>query len=232
MRALMAAALAAVVATGSGAERAQAEECGLELILALDVSGSVDRREYALQIGGLAAAFEDDRVGRVIDTVDGGILVTMTQWSGASRQSQSIGWHHVTDDASRLALAAAIRAAPRTWRNFSTALGEALVHAHAIGADAPMACRRKVIDVSGDGVSNEGRPPGPVSLAVAASGYTINALVIRGAVPDPVEHFEHQVIAGPAAFIEIAEGFDDYPEAILRKLLREIDRPMIVSDRR
>jgi hypothetical protein len=86
-----------------------------------------------------------------------------------------------------------------------------------------------VIDVSGDGVSNEGRAPSTVSGVLAAEGYTINGLVIRGADPDPVAHFRAQVIAGPGAFVEVAADFADYPRAILRKLLREIDQPLILS---
>ena len=86
-----------------------------------------------------------------------------------------------------------------------------------------------MIDVSGDGVSNEGSAPRDISNALAARGYTINGLVIRGADPDPVAHYRTEVIGGPGAFVEIAEDFQDYPRAILRKLLREIDQPMILS---
>ncbi|MEL7347413.1 MAG: DUF1194 domain-containing protein [Pseudomonadota bacterium] len=208
---------------------AAAEACAVELILAHDVSGSVDANEMDLQTGGLAEAFEDESLVGVIEALEGGILVTMTQWSGASRQRQMIGWHHVTDAESAAGFASAVRSAGRAWRNFSTAIGEAIAHAHAVGFDAPMACARRVIDVSGDGVSNEGRPPAPVSASIVAAGYTINALVIRGAVPDPVTQYAEEVIGGPDAFVEVAEGFKDYPRAILRKLLREIDAPLLVS---
>ena len=104
------------------------------------------------------------------------------------------------------------------------AIGEALEHARLVSADAPMPCERRVIDVSGDGVSNEGRPPRPVAQTLADLGFTVNGLVIRGADPDPLPHFEMEVIAAPGAFIEVAASFEDYPRAILRKLLREIDQ--------
>ncbi|MCL5776765.1 DUF1194 domain-containing protein [Limibaculum sp. FT325] len=203
--------------------------CGLELILAVDVSGSVDADEFAIQMGGLADAFASPSVAAAIAGVEGGVLATLTQWSGVSRQRQMVGWHRVTDAASAQAFAAAVRASPRAWRNFSTAIGEAIAHAHAIGAEAPEPCGRRVIDISGDGASNEGQRPRDVSRAVAAAGYTINALVIRGADPDPLEEYMTQVIAGPGAFVEVAEGFDAYPQAILRKLLREIEQPLAVS---
>jgi Ca-activated chloride channel family protein len=218
--------LAALAAAGTGGP---ARACALELILAVDVSGSIDAEEFDLQTGGLAAAFEHDSLVSAVSELEGGMIVTMTQWSGISRQRQMTGWHHAHDRASLAALAASIRSAGRAWRNFSTAVGEALEHARAVSADAPMPCARRVIDVSGDGMSNEGRPPAADSAELAAAGFTVNALVIRGADPDPVPHFRDEVIAGPGAFVEIADGFDDYPRAILRKLLREIDQPLIVS---
>ena len=221
---LAAAALAFALAPGA------AQPCALELVLALDVSGSINAREYALQIGGLADAFETDEIANAVATLEGGMIVTLTQWSGGSRQRHVTGWHHVGDPASLSGFAAEVRAAPRVWRNFSTAIGEALIHAQLVSQTAPVPCARRVIDVSGDGVSNEGRTPRPQAERLSAMGYTINGLVIRGAEPDPVEHYETEVIAGPGAFVEIAENFEDYPRAILRKLLREIDRPVFVSE--
>ena len=207
-----------------------ARACALELILALDVSGSVDRDEFALQVGGLADAFEDPAVAEAVEGLEGGMIATVTYWSGASRQHHATGWHRVSDAAGLARFAGAIRAAPRPWRNFSTAIGQALIHARQVSDTAPADCKRRVIDVSGDGVSNEGRPPAMISGRLERAGYTINGLVIRGAEPDPVEHYELDVIAGPGAFVEIAADFSDYPRAIRRKLLREISPPMIVSD--
>lgn len=206
-----------------------AAACALELVLAVDVSGSIDAREFDLQAQGLAQAFEHRSMVVAVGQLEGGMLVTLTQWSGSTRQRQMIGWRKLTDAASMAAFADEVRATGRAWRNFSTAVGEALAHAAAVSADAPETCARRVIDISGDGVSNEGREPAALSRALAARGYTINGVVIRGADPDPVAHYRAQVIAGPGAFVEIAESYDDYPEAILRKLLREIDQPLIVS---
>ena len=204
--------------------------CALELILAVDVSGSIDSGEFDLQANGLADAFENPSLIAAIGELEGGMLVTMTHWSGSSRHQQMTGWHRLTDAASMAAFAAEARTAGRAWRNFSTAIGEALVHAARVSATAPETCKRRVIDVSGDGVSNEGQAPEMISGVLAAEGYTINGLVIRGADPDPVAHFRAQVIAGPGAFVEVAADFADYPRAILRKLLREIDQPLILSE--
>lgn len=211
---------------------APAGACALELILAVDVSGSIDSREFSLQTNGLADAFENPSLVAAIGEMEGGVLVTMTHWSGSTRHRRMTGWHRLSDAPSMARFAAEARSTERAWRNYSTAVGEALVHAARVSATAPETCKRRVIDVSGDGVSNEGRAPSTVSGTLAARGYTINGLVIRGADPDPVAHYRAQVIAGPGAFVEIAADFADYPRAILRKLLREIDQPLILSEAR
>ncbi len=203
--------------------------CALELILAVDVSGSVDGSEYALQTEGLAAAFETEVLAEAIGNLDGPVMVTLTQWSGLSRQRQVIGWRRLDMPDTLLAFAAEVRAVPRAFRNYSTAIGEALSHASGVSADNPLTCARRVIDVSGDGVSNEGRDPRGLADGLAARGYVVNAIVIRGADPDPYPYYRDEVIAGDGAFVETAEGFEDYPEAILRKLLREIDPPLLVG---
>lgn len=209
---------------------APAAACALELILAVDVSGSIDSREFALQSNGLADAFESPSLASAIGELPGGMLVIVTHWSGSTRQRAMTGWHRLTDVPSIRAFAAEARAASRAWRNFSTGIGEALAHAGAVSRTAPETCKRRVIDVSGDGISNEGRAPGPIAAALAREGFTINGLVIRGADPDPVAHYRSEVVAGPGAFVEIAASFEDYPHAILRKLLREIDQPLILSE--
>jgi Ca-activated chloride channel homolog len=203
--------------------------CALELILAVDVSGSIDDREFALQMEGMASAFEDPALIDAVQVQEGGVLVTLTQWSGASRQRQVTGWHELDGAASMATFAQAIRESGRDWRNYSTAIGEALHHALRVGGTVPLRCRRRVVDVSGDGVNNEGRAPRAVADALAAMGYTVNGLVIRGDTPDPVKHYETNVLAGPRAFLEIAADFNDYPEAIRRKLLREVEERALVS---
>lgn len=204
--------------------------CALELILAVDVSGSIDQDEFALQTEGMAAAFEDPKLAEAIIHQEGGVYVTLTQWSGATRQRQVTDWFKLTGPDTMAAFATAVRRGGRDWRNYSTAVGEALFHAMKVGETVPETCERRVVDMSGDGVSNEGRAPRAMADALAALGYTINALVIRGDSPDPVKFYERHVLAGPRAFIEIAENFEDYPRAILRKLLREVDQQALVSD--
>lgn len=226
MRTLLALTAATVLSFSAGVARS----CALELILAVDVSGSIDAREFALQNEGMASAFEDPRLAEAIIRQEGGIYVVLTQWSGATRQRQVTDWHHLTDVESMAGFARQIRRGGRNWRNYSTAIGEALAHALDVGRTVPARCARRVIDVSGDGVNNEGRAPRAVSNALYALGYTINGLVIRGDSPDPIRYYEKNVIAGDRAFLEVASDFEDYPRAILRKLLKEIEQQALVSE--
>ena len=207
-----------------------AAACALELILAVDVSGSIDHHEFALQTEGIAAAFESPLLAEAIIHQEGGVLVTLTHWSGSSRQRQVTDWHKLSDIDSMQRFANEIRRGGRDWRNYSTAIGEALFHAMRTGETAPERCKRRVVDMSGDGVSNEGRAPRAMADTLAALGYTVNGLVIRGDSPDPVKYYERNVLAGPNAFLEIARDFEDYPRAILRKLLREVEQHALISE--
>lgn len=210
---------------------AQGEECALALILALDVSGSVDPGEWRLQTEGLAQAFRSPELGKVILALDGALHVSVTQWTGTGRQRQALEWAALRDPADIAAFAGMMQGMARSWRHFSTAIGEAIQHAVAVGRAAPPDCRRKVIDVSGDGVSNEGVAPRIARQAAMAEGWVINGLAIQGAEESPAEHYRREVIAGPGAFVEVAADFDDYPRAILRKLLREIHSNALVASR-
>ena len=122
-----------LAAAGIGLAPGLAQACALELILAVDVSGSIDAQEFALQNEGLAAAFEDPKLMEAIVHQKGGIYVVLTQWSGATRQRQVTDWHHLTGPESMAAFASEIRRGGRNWRNYSTAIGEALFHALQVG---------------------------------------------------------------------------------------------------
>ena len=201
---------------------ARAADCGLELVLALDVSRSVVDSEYDLQIGGLAGAFRDPEVVEAIRWIHGGVMATVTQWSGPESQTQPVPWLHLTDGASAAIFAAAIEHQERSFFASYTAIGEALFHANSLSATNPLRCKRRVIDVSGDGASNRGRAVRPMAEALAANGVTVNGLVILGAWPDPAEFYLRNVVRGEGAFLETAANFADYAAAIKRKLLREL----------
>lgn len=197
--------------------------CDLALALAVDVSGSVDKDEYRIQMDGLAAALQD---GIVIDAlVSQQARVSLIQWSGSSRQIQTVGWTAISSVADALSFADQVAQNPRQWRNYSTAIGEA-VHLAMMSFAAVPDCRRKVIDVSGDGVSNEGIEPQTLLSQVTGLGITINALAIEEDDSDLTGYFFENLISGEGAFVITANGFEDYPEQILRKLQRETTKQL------
>lgn len=196
----------------------RAASCELALVLAVDVSGSVDGAEYRTQMDGLALALNDGIVAEAL--VNQQARVTLIQWSGGSRQEQSVPWTAVRSFADVTALADRIAGTPRLWRNFSTAIGEALEVSLDALEQVPD-CRRKVIDLSGDGVSNEGKPPEALRERLRSSGVVVNALAIETDEIDLTAYFFEHLIAGEGAFVITANGFEAYPAQIRRKLQRE-----------
>ncbi|MBN9669686.1 DUF1194 domain-containing protein [Labrenzia aggregata] len=195
--------------------------CSLSLVLAMDGSASVNAREHTLQLNGLADALQDPEVIAAIEAV-GGIWVTSFEWSGRYQQLRQLGWRNLTGQASAREAAARLRRAPRGFTEFPTALGYALGYAAVEMKQAPAACARKVIDVAGDGVNNEGFGPDSAYRAFDFEGVTVNGLVIAGPDTAPVEYYRQNVLKGPGAFVEVAATYEDYADAMKRKLLREI----------
>ncbi len=197
--------------------------CDLALVLAVDVSGSVDSREYRTQMDGLSAALRDGIVADAL--VDQKASLTLIQWSGTSRQRQTLPWTPIASHADVDALADRIAADPRLWRNYSTAIGEALtLSMHTL--EEVTHCRRKVIDVSGDGISNEGEPPPSRHAQMRERGITVNGLAIETDEADLTAYFFENLIVGEGAFVITANGFKDYPEQIRRKLQRETTKQL------
>lgn len=197
--------------------------CDLALLLAVDVSGSVDRREYRIQMQGLADALRDGVVAEAL--VRGSSHVALMQWTGATRQNVTIPWREITSFAQVEALAAEVESAPRAWRNFSTAVGEAMALGLSLFASGPD-CRRRVMDISGDGPSNEGIPPNAPRAALTEAGITVNALAIDSDKEDLTGWYWQNVITGAGAFVVTANDFSEYPKAIRLKLIRETSNPL------
>ncbi len=198
-----------------------AAACDLALALAVDVSGSVDAEEYRLQMDGLAAGLRDPLVSEAL--VRGQAKLSLVQWTGASRQIVTIPWTPVGSFVALEAFSAAVAQDQRVWRNYSTAIGEALQFTMKTFAEVPE-CERHLIDVSGDGPSNEGLEPTEVHPELKAANITVNAIAIEESEPDLTAYFFENLIVGEGAFVETAGGFEDYPEKIRRKLLREVSK--------
>lgn len=202
---------------------AAARACELALVLAVDVSGSVSPREYDIQRKGLAEALRDDTIGEALVSAEAQLMVM--QWTGQSRQRVTIPWTQIRDFDTLEAFANTVSDDKRVWRHFSTAIGEALIVALE-ALEEVSECRRKVIDVSGDGKSNEGISPRGIRPALRAADVTVNALVIEGAQPNLGPYFESEVITGPGAFAVRSNTHLEYPERIRQKLMREVVHQM------
>jgi len=195
----------------------------LALCLAVDVSASVDYDEFGLMIGGYAAAFRDaGLVAACTAGPRGAVAVAMLFWTGSGAQEVAVPWLRVESEATAAALADAMDAAPRVPAAGATALGEGMAAGLALLARCPAEATRLVLDVSGDGSHNQGRPPGPVRDIGVAAGVTINALAVLNEEPDLLEHYRAQVIGGPGSFAMDCPDYAAFADAILRKLRREV----------
>lgn len=196
-----------------------AAACDLALALAVDVSGSVDTREYRIQMDGLAHALRDPIISEALVRANARLM--LVQWTGSSRQQVTVPWTVIDSFEAIDAFADAVANDKRVWRNFSTAIGEALLVTME-AFDAVPGCARHLIDVSGDGISNEGVEPASLRRDLKARNITVNAIAIEESEPDLTAYFFENVIMGNGAFVVTASGFRDYPERIRKKLLREV----------
>ncbi len=194
--------------------------CRLALLLALDVSSSVDPAEDQLQRTGLAAALTDGTVQAAF--LSGGpVALAAYEWSGRYRQRQILPWRLIGTSADLDRAAAEIAVSVRSETEFPTALGYALGHAAGQFKKAP-ACTNQTLDVSGDGENNDGFPPEMAYRHFPFEGVIVNALAI-GRDPELESYFWAEVARGPGSFVERAESYRDFARAIRRKLLRELE---------
>lgn len=194
--------------------------CETALILAIDVSNSVDEAEYRLQIDGLADALSDPAVVDII--VDTRATLLVMQWSGADRQEVSLPWTELTTRRAVADFALATRLVPRAFRLSDTAPAEAIRFALARFADVE-GCARHVIDVSGDGTPNAGDDTRAVQAEAERQGVTINGIAIES-MGLAITGFYRSGIITTDGFVITARGHRDYPAAIRVKLIRELAR--------
>ena len=213
---------------------ARSADVDLEVILAADVSRSIDDTEFDLQRKGYAAAITDPRVLRAIA---GGrnhaIAVTFIEWSGAADQNVVVEWSVVRDEEGAGAVAATMLSAPRSFLG-RTSISAAIDYAVERFAMAPAQADKRILDVSGDGTNNFGRAVTEARDQAIAAGITINGLAIINTQANPgyafhtqppgglPKYYEENVIGGPGAFLLQVENFDTFSEAMTRKLVTEI----------
>lgn len=210
--------------------RAEKEPVDVLLVLAVDVSRSIDEEEARLQRQGYREAIVDPRVVSAIQSGTlGAIALAYVEWGSADYQRMVIPWTRIDGPETARAWAVALEAAPRVSMNW-TSISGAIEFSMRVLEDAPFEGTRRVIDISGDGVNNSGAPVTLLRDLAVEAGITINGLPILndrspfGRPPSmPLDqYFQDFVIGGPGAFMVPAEDFNAFQSAVLRKLIREI----------
>jgi hypothetical protein len=233
MRSILAAA-ALAASLGIVAPPARAEAVDLALVLAADVSRSIDDDEFKLQRKGYAAAITNPRVLQAIAaSPHGAIAICFVEWSGPEEQQVVAEWTVIRDGESAAGFAATLVNAPRSFVG-RTSISAALDFSRAYFSKAGVVAERRVIDVSGDGTNNSGRPVLDARDEAVAAGITVNGLAIINEHPNPgyfahtqppeglPEYYRQNVIGGPGSFLLVVQDFNSFGEAITNKLVNEI----------
>ena len=229
--------LCALIAGSVGIRNASAQsaqQVDLLLVLAADVSRSVDHQKFMLQREGYAAAVSDSRV---LDAIRSGphgkIAITFVEWSGYGAQKVVVDWAVVDGAPAARRFGDQLVEAPRSFAD-RTSISGGIDFAATLFEKAPFTTTRKTIDVSGDGTNNAGRDVRIARDEAVAKGITINGLVIlsESKVPWNPEHtnppgglekyYRDNVMGGPGSFVVAAEGFESFGRAIVRKMIAEI----------
>jgi hypothetical protein len=229
-RALSLAALVFAACTGA----ARADNVDLLLVLAADVSRSIDEGEFQLQRKGYAAAMTDPRVLRAIaGGINHAIAVSFIEWAGMGEEEIVVDWTLVRDAEDAGGVAATMLAAPRSFVG-RTSISGGIDFAMKHFADATVQADKHVIDISGDGTSNSGRAVTEARDEAVAQGVTINGLAIINTQANPgyafhtnppgglPNYYRENVIGGPGAFLLVVENFSTFADAMTNKLVTEI----------
>lgn len=231
---LVAVVAAAMVACASLPARADEGDVDLLLVLAADVSRSVDDAKFKLQREGYAAAIGDPRVVRAMTGgPNGRIALAFVEWASEWEQKVVIDWTVIGGGRDAQAVSGRVREAERSYRG-RTSISAAIDFSVAVLNRSPFQADRRIIDVSGDGTNNSGRDLAAARDEAIAKGVTINGLVILSEVPlatNPshthpagglTAYYETNVIGGPGAFVVEAESFEAFGQLIISKLVKEI----------
>jgi len=221
-RAAALAAVAAAVAAVAVVGLAPARACETALLLAADVSNSIDPGEYRIQVEGMAAALRDPDIVEAM--VRGRNAIAIMQWSGTGMQAMAIPWRRIASPADMERLADEVGAMPRAFVGANTAIGEAL-RAGVAEVRGQADCARLIIDVSGDGPDNAGTGIDAARRLAERSGVTVNGLAIDGIGAAITAYYDRRLVTSDG-FVETARGFTDFARAIRAKIRREITRVM------
>ncbi len=199
-----------------------ARACETALVLAIDVSNSIDNFEYSIQAEGLAEALRDPLV--LESLVAGQVAVTVVQWSGPNNQQISIPWRRMQSDADVFSMADEAETMPRAVIMANTAIGDTIEFASALFAEVPD-CKRRVIDISGDGADNAGTLPENQRRVAERAGITINGLAIDPHGLSITNYYRMRVITRNG-FVMTSRGHQSYAETLKEKIRREVAQVM------
>ena len=210
-----------IVLSSLGSVAARAQEVDTAVVLAIDVSGSINNERFELQRRGAAEAFASPAF---VEAVSAGghhaVAIAVFEWSGVGQQEVIVPWTVVRTAEEAQAVAARLLAAERAFSH-STAVGDAISFAVDLLATAP-ASERRVIDVSGDGRNNAGPPADRARDRALTAGAVVNGLPILDVEIDLEEWYRHNVQGGEGSFTMPARSHRDFSDALLAKLIREI----------
>ena len=196
----------------------QAVACRMALVLAIDVSSSIDIGEYKFQTRGLADALLDPEIAGVLVLHE--VALSVVQWSGADEGDLSIPWRRMLSYREVRDFSVRVRNMPRKWEGSNTAVGDAIAFSAAqFGRVSD--CERKVIDMSGDGSSNAGLNAAVERRKAEAAGIEINGIAID-IIGASITAFYSRFVITSDGFVVTSRGFSDYPRSIREKLLREL----------
>lgn len=206
-----------------GPARAQDIAVDLEVVLAVDSSSSVNAEEFNLQLQGYADAFLNPAVVKTISNGDlGAIAATLVIWAGDGGIRQIAEWMLIDDLESASRFVKEFRKTPRYMLKDGTSISTAIIESVSLFKGNGFSGARRVIDISGDGTNNVGRPVPIARDAAIEAGVTINGLTILNEFPELDTYFSRFVVGGPGAFIVTADSFSTFSAAILNKLVQEI----------
>ena len=215
-----------VLANAAMHSAAASDEVDLELVLAVDASGSVDNQEYRLQLSGIAAALRDPAVLRAIKAgPHKRIAVNVLIWAEARRPKDETGWYILSSAIEVDRMAGIIATMPRNQVG-GTGIGDGVAHAIRSIDENAIRSDRRIVDVSGDGRETPPRQYSTIlsearSMAIARN-VTLNGLAILNEDKQLDDYYRARLAVGEGSFVEVAQDYNDFARAMRRKLLREL----------
>jgi hypothetical protein len=221
-----------LLGAGFGSPARAQTNVDLQLVLAVDASGSVNDARFELQKQGYAAAFRNPQVVKAI--MSGGeqaIAVTIMQWTGPFMHVQVVPWTLVKDAASAQTFGDAISRSQRELYGGGTSISGAVDQSMLLLSQSPYASQRRTIDISGDGANTSGRSIANARDEAVKNGVSINGLPILSLEPFLDTYYYNYVIGGPGAFMVPVANYENFADAVVKKLILEIaaneDRPLM-----